>query len=355
VPGRVLVARAPTWVMNPTLPRDSEFIAEQYARDPAWARGEYGAEWRDDIEGYISLDVVRSCVVSGVRERPFAARHTYHVFVDAAGGSGTDSYTMAIAHKEGDRVLIDAVREARPPFSPTDITAEFARLVKGYQVRWVRGDAYAGDWVADAWRQHGIGFRKSDWTKSQLYVDLLPLLNAAQIVLLDDDRAVNQITGLERRVKFGSRSETIDHPDRGHDDVANVIAGAAVTAWHSKRTIGNAVPGLDDMFYTPRPPRVILGYPKSKSAGSPTYVARRPRNPATREDLHTIKEVKIKVGPHGHYIQPHGGLANDGRQKFAVMSPDESILMFAWGEEEARQAAMDIADGLQVSARGGGS
>jgi len=37
---------------------------------------------------------------------------------------------------------------------------------------------------------------------------------------------VSQIVGLERRVAPGGK-ETITHPDRGHDDVANATAGAA--------------------------------------------------------------------------------------------------------------------------------
>ena len=37
-PGDVLVVKAPTWVMNPTLVRDKGEIAEAYADDPSWAR-----------------------------------------------------------------------------------------------------------------------------------------------------------------------------------------------------------------------------------------------------------------------------------------------------------------------------
>ena len=47
-PGDVLVVKAPTWVMNPTLSRDKGEIADAYADDPSWARAEYGAEFRAD-------------------------------------------------------------------------------------------------------------------------------------------------------------------------------------------------------------------------------------------------------------------------------------------------------------------
>ena len=62
--------------------------------------------------------------------------------------------------------------------------------------------------------------------RSELFRDLLPLLNSGRIVLPRNDRLQGQIVGLERRTSAVGR-DTISHPDRGHDDVANAVAGAA--------------------------------------------------------------------------------------------------------------------------------
>ena len=65
------------------------------------------------------------------REMAPLAQHRYHAFVDPAGGSGDDSMTLAIGHIDHAKqvVVIDAIREARPPFSPeTVITGDFASL-----------------------------------------------------------------------------------------------------------------------------------------------------------------------------------------------------------------------------------
>ena len=43
---------------------------------------------------------------------------------------------------------------------------------------------------------------------------------------MGNDRLQGQIVGLERRTSAVGR-DTIAHPDRGHDDVANAVAGAA--------------------------------------------------------------------------------------------------------------------------------
>ena len=55
---------------------------------------------------------------------------------------------------------------------------------------------------------------------------MLPLLNSGRIVLPRNDRLQGQIVGLERRTSAVGR-DTVSHPDRGHDDVANAVAGAA--------------------------------------------------------------------------------------------------------------------------------
>ena len=58
---------------------------------------------------------------------------------------------------------------------------------------------------------------------------MLPLLNSGQITLPRHDRLIAQIVGLERRVSRAER-DSIDHAPGAHDDLANAVAGAAVTA-----------------------------------------------------------------------------------------------------------------------------
>ena len=123
-------------------------------------------------------------------------------------------------------IIIDAIREARPPFSPDAVVDDFAALLKSYRVSRVTGDRYAGEFPRELFRKHGIAYDLAKQTKSELFRDLLPLLNSGRIVLPRNDRLQGQIVGLERRTSAVGR-DTISHPDRGHDDVANAVAGAA--------------------------------------------------------------------------------------------------------------------------------
>ena len=223
-PGSVLVMQAPTWVMNPTLPRDGEFLSQAFEDDPASAAAEYGAEFRTDIEAFVTREVVEACVTSGARERPRVSNASYRAFVDPSGGSN-DSMTLAIAHPDGNKAVLDAIRERKPPFSPESVVEEFCTLLKSYGISEVTGDRYAGEWPRERFRAHGIAYRLAEKPRSDLYRDMLPVLNSGKADLLDNDRMVNQLVGLERRVARGGR-ESIDHAPNGHDDIANAVAGA---------------------------------------------------------------------------------------------------------------------------------
>lgn len=230
-PGRTLVVQAPTWIMNPTIKRDGEFLTDAYRDDPASAAAEYGAQFRADIEAFVSIEVVEACVAKGVYERAPVVGVTYSAFVDPSGGS-QDSMTPAIAHHEGDAEdglsVIDATREVKPPFSPEGVVKEFCGLLALYGISSVTGDRYAGEWPREQFRKHGVEYEVSDKARSDLYRDMLPVLNSGRVVLLDNEKLTAQIVGLERRTARGGR-DSIDHAPGGHDDIANAVAGVLST------------------------------------------------------------------------------------------------------------------------------
>ncbi len=218
----IMVAKGPSKTFNPTLPQ--RVIDRAYERDAAVASAEFGGEFRNDVEAFVSRDVVEGCVASGVAERPRMEGVRYRAFVDPSGGAN-DAFTLAIAHEESGRAVLDAVRERRPPFSPETVVAEYAETLKAYGIDRVTGDRYAGEWPREQFRKRGIAYELAEKPRSDLYLALLPAMNSGTVDLLDITRLVDQIAGLERRVARGGR-ESIDHPPHGHDDLANAVAGA---------------------------------------------------------------------------------------------------------------------------------
>lgn len=220
--GDVLVWQADTRAMNPAVPQ--AIIDRAYASDEAVARAEYGAEFRRDLETFLAREAVEAVVVPGRREIPWiATAGPYRAFVDPSGGS-VDSMTLAIAHAEDERVVLDALREVRPPFSPEVVVGEFAQTLRAYRLSSVTGDRYAAEWVTERFRKAGIDYKRAEKPKTELYGDLLPAINSGGVELLDSARLVAQLCGLERRTSRAGR-DSIDHAPGAHDDLANVVAG----------------------------------------------------------------------------------------------------------------------------------
>jgi len=221
-----LVIRAPTTTLNPTI--DPEAIERAMEENPDKARAEWFAEFRDDISGFVDPEVVEACVMRHVRELPPASGVRYFAFCDPSGGS-SDSMTAAVCHREGDKVIVDCIRERRAPFAPSDVCLEFAAMFRSYGCGVVQSDKYGGLWITESFAKVGIRVEQSARSKSELYTDLLPLLNSQRIALLDNPRLVSQLCSLERSTSRVGR-DTIDHADGAHDDIVNSVAGAAALA-----------------------------------------------------------------------------------------------------------------------------
>lgn len=218
---RVLSWQASTETMHPSI--DPDFIKEQYERDPVSASAEYGAQFRSDVEAFIAAEAV-DAVTSEERERPFIGGKRYFAFADPAGGSGKDSFTLAIGHVEDRIPTLDVIREFKPPFSPRVVIEQCCDLLKQYSVRKCTADRFAAEFAVEAFREHSITLEHSLKPKSQIYSEFLPLLNSKTCDLLDHARLRTQLIGLERRVARSGK-DSIDHGPGGHDDIANAVAG----------------------------------------------------------------------------------------------------------------------------------
>jgi hypothetical protein len=222
---RILVARGASRDLNPSLPQ--AVIDRATERDPLSASSEYLANFRTDIEGFITREAAEACVDDGVFERP-PGNFNYVAFTDPSGGS-VDGFSLGISHREGNRAILDCVRERSPPFSPDNVVDEFASILRTYRCSVVHGDRYGGEFPRELFQKRGVSYRPSERSKSEFYIELLPLINSRRVDLLDDKKSIAQLVGLERRTARSGK-DSIDHAPGGHDDRINAIAGSLVMA-----------------------------------------------------------------------------------------------------------------------------
>jgi hypothetical protein len=242
---------APSAVMNPKLPQS--VIDKALTDDKAKASAEYLNVWREDVADFLPLDVIEAATDWGVHERPPQPDVHYVAFADPAGGTGQDSFALAIAHTESDAarsVVIDLIRERKPRFVAADVIAEFAAILRTYRIASIWSDRFGGGLTSDDWTRNGVTFQGSVAGTSENYLRALPMLTSKRAHLLDHAALRSQLSGLERRIVGGH--EKIDHPQvsSAHDDVATAVCGALVVA---SRAAMQEVPFVPAFFVgTPR-------------------------------------------------------------------------------------------------------
>lgn len=226
---RGLYIQASSRDLNPSI--DEQDIAEAMEDDPAAALSEYGGHFRADLQGFLDDATVDGAIVLGRRMLPRSLKCKHVAFADPSGGRG-DSFTLGIAHvepaldgKQAGRVVLDVLQAVAPPFDPETVVSNMAETLKSYGLREVVGDAYAGEWVPAAFRRHGIEYKPSELTRSEIYLETLPLFSQGRVDLLDLPVLRTQLLLLERRTRAGGR-DSVDHPRGAHDDHANSACGA---------------------------------------------------------------------------------------------------------------------------------
>jgi hypothetical protein len=226
-----LVIKAPTSVLNPTINLD---VIERAQRDdPIAAASEWGADFRNDLSQFLDDQLIDEAVdYSRPLELPprRSAKDCieYFGFVDPSGGRH-DAFTLAIVHREDDRVVIDVIRGRSPPFDPTSVVAEYAALLKDYGITNVKGDNYSASWVQAAFEAEGITYERTEKPKSQLYLECLPIFARNAIRVPEHAKLLRELRLLERRT-HRSGKDTVDHGQNGTDDYANAAAGACYLA-----------------------------------------------------------------------------------------------------------------------------
>jgi len=216
----ILVWQADTRTMNPTI--SQELIDRETKKDPSAARAEWQALFRDDIETFLDPQLVEACAVLPAVTPP--DKYTvYQGFVDPSGGRA-DAFTVSIGHHNREIFYIDLVRAWVPPFNPPQVVKEIAEVLSEYRITRATGDRYAGAWVSSAFEKQGINYSPCEVSKSNLYLSLEPFINASLVQFPKDKHLITELINLERkRGKAGK--DSVDHPPRGSDDRANVVAG----------------------------------------------------------------------------------------------------------------------------------
>lgn len=219
VPGR-LTCQAPTWVMNPAIEQD--FFDKERERDIDNFNREYGAEFCERSEAFLSEAIITSAIrlFGDVMEN---SRFKYSMGIDFSGLSGRDKTGIAVSHRLGDTVILDAVR-SMDSTSHDEVINEIVSLSKKYSIGHAWIDRYGAGWTQQALQSKGltVGIRENLPT---LYSSLKRLLVAQKIELQDNRDLIGALKSVH--AFYGrNNSLSIQHErgPGGHGDAADACA-----------------------------------------------------------------------------------------------------------------------------------
>ena len=248
---RVLLWKAPTWYMNPSIP--AEHFVKEYEADPEMARREYGSEFSEPVDAFLPWQAIKDAVDAGVPERKPDKARQYRAAVDVA--FKTDSTVLCLCHRKGDTVVVDVWREWQPKrgkvvLSLEKLAKETALVCRVFGVRNVAGDQYAAEPVREAFRRKGLVFSEIAFTarrwrrqtpdnrrevgasKVDIFGAMKTLLIQGRLRLPDVPEGARQLRNLEVKRSF-SGSEQIGAPPGQHDDYAAALALAVWQCWRT--------------------------------------------------------------------------------------------------------------------------
>jgi hypothetical protein len=217
----VLVVQGPTLTFNPIY--DEADIARKRAADPQGAIAEWDAEFRSDLAAFLDDASIDAAIDRGrPPELPVQEATVYFAFVDMSGGRH-DASCIGIVHRDGERIVLDVIRGRHG--NPAAAVAEFAGLAKQYRCQRITGDNYSADWVATAFENAGCQYVRSRLTRSELYLEGLPLFTRGLVSISDHAQLIRELRLLERRTARSGK-DSVDHGVGGSDDHSNVLFGA---------------------------------------------------------------------------------------------------------------------------------
>lgn len=232
-PGPVLIWKAPSWKMNLTLTEKE--LRERYSDlGEAEFSAEFGANFREDIEGFLPAEIYDKAVAKGRDQVPPKEGVEYVGFADFSEGlrKGADSSTLAIVHEADNKIILDYLLEVRAPFNPDDVLQRVIAACKSWRVSKITQDRHSIAWISKDLEREGIQVEVSEKNKSEIYELFSVEMNRGNVELLDIPRLRSQCLGLHRFLRSGGSK--IDHLPQGHDDTINAVAGAVVVLTSSK-------------------------------------------------------------------------------------------------------------------------
>ncbi len=205
--GDALAIHAPTLTLRDNDPKLTAWVAKAYARDPANAAREYGAQFMSSgaslfFDANALNAAIRHDIALPLRPQPGDR-------VSAGGDTGFEknSSTLAIVHQRGGRYLTAEIYERKPepgaPLKPSEVVADFVEVMQRHGAKYFVGDAHYRATVLEHLTGTGIHFVAAPTSPEEAFVRVNALLREGLVELPNNERLVRQLRETMKRPRPG--------------------------------------------------------------------------------------------------------------------------------------------------------
>jgi hypothetical protein len=195
---------------------------------------EFEAIFQDDVETFISPQLIEQVIEAGRTAIPAQSGRYYVAGLDASGG-GDCAFTLAVVtldlDAKPDLIQAQSIGWEKSRTQQLDlegVVSEAALILTGYGITGAYSAKFSAGWSRQAFARHGITLLDAP-DKSTVYAELEPLITSGRVRLLDHPRQNRELGQLERRPRPGGKA-LIGPPRGARDDYANALALAMVAA-----------------------------------------------------------------------------------------------------------------------------
>jgi hypothetical protein len=218
----LFVAQRATWDIRPEPEFTRETLERKFIGRPQWVATEYGADFASAEGAFLDPEDIYACQRKTGTLAPDPSL-SYKCAIDPAFQK--DAFAMAIAHKEGELVIVDGVWVwVRQGYENT--LDEVASLAKRYGIRQVRTDQYSSQSVLEGLQKRRLDCAVIPWAnenKFEAFSRLKAGLVTRQVSLPKDDAIVQELMNLQATATV-SGMVRIAASAGNHDDRATVLA-----------------------------------------------------------------------------------------------------------------------------------
>lgn len=229
---QVVSGPAATWIANPSISEEQTHHLEPNARVHA---REYGAAFGHEWEHGFFVGLIEGAV-GPHSSLPYLSGWRYTIAIDPA--FSRDLFAIAIAHAEGDTVIVDRIEAITPPrggegVSPTACLRRVDTLATEYRCSAVLSDQFSAATLTDLAAREGMTLLPIPWTgpnKAERFDLVRTLMRDRRLRIPNDTPLLRELSGIGVKLTSGGNESIQGRSGYTDDRVAALVLAVAAIA-----------------------------------------------------------------------------------------------------------------------------